>query len=186
MRTSLTYESGRGATMSAVATLPTSIRSGFGKTSIPRMTVRITTSASAAPPSRVTSRRLSGTTGSIAWFSIGRPSGSVPAVSWATRSAAARDCATSAETCLPSARPRVRGASQPMTLPRSRADDAPVAAMPSSTRAWISASESCSGRYSERIAISASSFAARSSRPPFRNASTDSRRVFTSRARTAA
>ena len=36
---------------------------------------------------------------------------------------------TSSLTCLPSARPRVRGASQPMTLPMSRAEDAPVAAI---------------------------------------------------------
>ena len=72
-----------------------------------------------------------------------------------------------------------------MTLPRSRAELAPVAAMPSSTSAVSSASLSCSGRNSLRIAISASSLAASSSRPPARNASTDSRRVFTSRARIA-
>ena len=101
--------------------------------------------------------------------------------SCAARSAPASACATSSLTCLPSARPRVRGESQPMTLPMSRADDAPVAAIASRTSAAISSSVRAAGRYSPRIAISASSFAARSSRPPARKASTDSRRVLTSR-----
>ena len=55
---------------------------------------------------------------------------------------------------------------------------------PRATRAETSASVSACGRYSERMAISASSFVARSSRPAARNASTDSRRVFTSRVST--
>ena len=49
---------------------------------------------------------------------------------------------------LPSARPRIRGESQPMTLPRSRADVAPVSAMPWSTSALSSSSVSGCGRYS--------------------------------------
>ena len=63
-----------------------------------------------------------------------------PSASWAARSARARAAATRPETTLPSARPRVRGLSQPITFPRSRADDAPVAAIASSTRAAISSS----------------------------------------------
>jgi hypothetical protein len=47
--------------------------------------------------------------------------------------AAASAAATFCDTTLPSARPRVRGASQPMTLPRSRRVAEPVAAMPSAT-----------------------------------------------------
>ena len=83
---------------------------------------------------------------------------------------------------LPSARPRVRGASQPMTLPRSRADAAPVAAIPSPTSACeLVLGQGLRAGTRARIAISASSLAARSSRPPPRNASTDSRRVLTSR-----
>ena len=173
--------------MSAVATLPTSIRSGFGKTSIPRMTVRITTSASAAPPSRVTSRRLSGTTGSIAWFSIGRPSGSVPARVVGHEIGCGEGLRDERGDLLAvgaAARPRREPAhdlAQVAGRRRAGRGDGLV-----DERLDLGLGRAARGRYSERIAISASSFAARSSRPPLRNASTDSRRVFTSRARTAA
>ena len=79
----------------------------------------------------VLAREAGGTLGarrvSMAW-SLVLGAQCVP-TSWAARSAAASAWTTSSLTCLPSARPRVRGASQPMTLPMSRADEAPVAAI---------------------------------------------------------
>ena len=69
-----------------------------------------------------------------------------------------------------------------MTLPMSRGDWLRRSPRPPRRRARASSSSVRGwGRNSPRIAISASSFAARSSRPPLRNASTDSRRVLTSR-----
>ena len=99
------------------------------------------------------------------WVSIGRLAGQCGLRSWAARSAWASALATRPLTTLPSARPRVRGASQPMTLPMSRALVAPVAAIASSTSAPISASLRGCGRYSSRMSISACSLAARSARP---------------------
>ena len=75
----------------------------------------------AATSIRPASRRVKAV-GSMRWVSI---AGAYPpswAPAWAARSAAASAWITSSLTRLPSARPRVRGDSQPMTLPMSRAD----------------------------------------------------------------
>ena len=96
---------------------------------------------------------------------------------------AGRDELADALAVGPAAGPGRRASPSP--CPGRGASAAPVAVIASSTRAAKSASPSCSGRYAPRIAISASSLAARSSRPPLRKASTDSRRVLTSRATTA-
>ena len=175
----------------AVASWPTSVTSSGARAGCrsPRIAVRARIE-DAAPrsPSRGTSRRVKRRRQARSrWVSIGRSSvrlsGRPDVVG---REVGCREgLATSSLTCLPSARPRVRGASQPMTLPMSRADDAPVAAIALvDERGDLVLGQSGSGRYSPRIAISASSFAARSSRPPARKASTDSRRVLTSRVRT--
>ena len=100
-----------------------------GRMSAPRTAVRMRIRITAAIPRRVASLRVKRAIASTRWVSIGQ---CVP-VSWAARSILARAAATVPLTTLPSARPRVRGASQPMTLPRSRAEDAPVARIPSST-----------------------------------------------------
>ena len=106
--------------------------------------------------------------------------------SWAARSAGARAWTTSSLTCLPSARPRVRGGSQPMTLPMSRAEEAPVAAIPSCDERGelvLGQRLRAGSRPGSRSRLPP--WSARSSRPPARNASTDSRRVLTSRVSTA-
>ena len=92
--------------------------------------------AAAATPRRVASLRVNRAMTGARWVSIGR----ARALSAGSgRGAAGRPgralLATRPLTTLPSARPRVRGESQPMTLPMSRGVVAPVAAMASSTRA---------------------------------------------------
>ena len=113
------------------------------------------TRIAAAIPRRVASLRVNRAIASARWVSIGQCVRQSP--SWRGEVGLRQAAATMPLTTLPSARPRVRGDSQPMTLPRSRADVAPVAAIPSSTSAAISASLRASGRYSRRMAISASS-----------------------------
>ena len=132
--------------------------------------------------SRPGSRRGTGSRGSalrrasaVGAAGVGGTAPACAAVRWASARA------TSPDATLPSARPRVRGESQPMTLPMSRARTRRWPRSPRRRGAGAASSGAARAGTRARIAISASSFAARSSRPPFRNASTDSRRVFTSR-----
>ena len=140
----LSYSTGRGATMSRVASCPPGPRAARCGHEVDREDRgqgddRGSPAATSRP--RVTAREAGGRARARVSI-VGHRAGAAqcPPTSWVARSARASACATSSLTCLPSARPRVRGESQPMTLPMSRADEAPVAATASSTSASISAS----------------------------------------------
>ena len=72
-----------------------------------------------------------------------------------------------------------------ITLPMSFIEDAPVSWTASAIALRMSSSEAAAGRYSSMIVISASSFRAISSRPPFLNCSAESLRCLTSVFKTA-
>ena len=165
----------RGARTAVGATTPGAYPGFVGVRSPTTPTPRATTISEAAKTSLAASRGPN---------ARGRSCGSLNTV-FSSRSGggAASSCVTSWLTAFPSARPRVLGEIQPMTLPMSRGDAAPVSAMACSTRAFSSPSESGWGMNSETTAMAASSLATRSSRPPARNVSTDSRRTLSSRVR---
>ena len=184
VRTSLVYCSVRGACTFAGAGLPSSSSVWAGRTSRPRITDIAAISRTDARIRRPASRRVKRLAGSAvrASMAFGPPTKEVSAPCRGRRGRRGRapgrrgprrPCRRRGRGCA--------GESQPMTLPRSRAEAAPVSATPWSTSARSSSSVRAVGRYSARMAISASSFVARSSRPPLRKASTLSRRVFVSR-----
>src|SRR3989442_5771465 len=89
-----------------------------------------------------------------------------------------RSAPTTPETTLPSARPFVSAITLGMTSFVSCGPFAPVSAITRRAISRIFDSSNCSGRYALMNPSSFSSFSTRSSSPPLRNASIESRRIF--------